>query len=458
MRQRWQATLALLLLAAGPGHAGPVVLISIDGLRPGDVLEADKRGLKLPNLRKFLADGAHATSVIGVLPTVTYPSHTTLLTGVSPARHGIASNTTFDPLQINQGGWYWYAEDIKVPTLWDAARAKGLSVGNVHWPVSVGAKSITWNLPQLWRTGHPDDDKLNRALATPGLVEAMSARLGPYAHGIDEDVAADETRGRFAVDLIATKRPDFATVYLTAYDHDQHGFGPDTDGAHRTIERIDAIVGRVIAAARAARPDVTIAIVSDHGFAPTTTEASLYRPFIDAGLMRIGKDGKIASWDAVPWNSGGSIAVVLARPDDAALAAKVRQLIDTLANRPDSFIARVIDRAEIARMGGNPQAALYIDLKPGFLAGGFDDATAPMVRPAKYRGMHGYFPAAAAMRSSFFITGPGIAAGRDLGEVDMRAIAPTLAKVLGVTLDSAEARPLVLAPRSASKALAAAKP
>lgn len=84
---------ALLALAPLPALAEPVLLISIDGLRPGDVLEADKRGLALPNLRRFLTEGAHASGVTGVLPTLTYPSHTTLMTGVSPGKHGIVSNT-----------------------------------------------------------------------------------------------------------------------------------------------------------------------------------------------------------------------------------------------------------------------------------------------------------------------------------------------------------------------------
>lgn len=446
MTSRWLAAVALLI-AASSAQAGPVLLISIDGLRPGDVHHAEQRGLKLPNLRKFLTEGAHASAVIGVLPTVTYPSHTTLLTGVSPARHGIVSNTTFDPLNINQGGWFWYAEDIKVPTLWDAARAKGLTVGNVHWPVSVGAKSITWNLPQLWRTGHPDDEKLNYALATPGLLDALDGKLGRYARGIDEDIDSDETRGRFAEALLSTKHPDFTTVYLTAYDHDQHRFGPDTAEAHATIERIDAIVGRLVLAARAARPDMTIAIVSDHGFAATTTEVNLYRTFIDAGLITIGTNGKISAWHAVPWNSGGSIAIVLAKPDDKALANRVRAMLDKLAAQPDSFIANVIDHEEILRMGGNPQAQFYINLKTGFLAGAFDSPDTPTMRPAKYKGMHGYFPASAAMRSTFLLTGPGIAAGRDLGEIDMRAIAPTLAQILGVRLPDTDVGALTLSER-----------
>ena len=104
----------------------PVIVISIDGLMPDYVLEADKRGLKIPNLRRLLREGAFATGVVGVTPTVTYPSHTTLLTGVSPAKHGIATNTPFDPYSKNMGGWYWYAEDVKVPTLWEVAGKAGL--------------------------------------------------------------------------------------------------------------------------------------------------------------------------------------------------------------------------------------------------------------------------------------------------------------------------------------------
>ena len=177
---------ALLAITPLPALAEPVLLISIDGLRPGDVLEADKRGLALPNLRRFLTDGAHASGVTGVLPTLTYPSHTTLMTGVSPAKHGIVSNNSFDPMQINQGGWYWYAQDVKVPMLWDAAAKAGLSTGNIHWPVSVAAKGISWNLPQIWRTGHADDAQLLDALATPGLKAELERAVGqPYAMGID---------------------------------------------------------------------------------------------------------------------------------------------------------------------------------------------------------------------------------------------------------------------------------
>lgn len=417
--------------------AEPVLLISIDGLRPGDVLEAEKRGLKVPNLRRFLAEGAYATGVTGNLPTVTYPSHTTLITGVAPARHGIVSNTTFDPKQINFGGWYWFAQDIKAPTLWDAAHAAGLSTANVHWPVSVGVKSLTWNMPQIWRTGHGDDRKLIRALATEGLYDALEHDCGAYADGIDEGVEADENRTNFAVRLIETKKPHFLTVYLAALDHEEHLYGPGSAQANAVLERLDAAVGKLVSAEMAARPDATVAVVSDHGFVGTDTEINLFRPFMDAGLIKLGADGKVASWEAMPWPSGGSIAVVLARPDDAALTTTVGNLLDKLAKDTNAKIGRIANRAEIAAMGGNPQASFYIDLKPGALAGNFA-ADAPLAKPSRYKGMHGYFPGMPEMRSTFLIMGKGVAKGRNLGALDMRAVAPTIAAKLGVAMADAQ--------------------
>lgn len=436
-----------LLCSAAPVAvlAEPVLLISIDGLRPGDVLEAEKRGLKIPNLRRFLKEGAYATGVTGNLPTVTYPSHTTLITGVAPARHGIVSNNTFDPKQVNYGGWYWFAEDIKAQTLWDAAHKAGLSTGNVHWPVSVGVKSLTYNLPQIWRSGHGDDRKMIKALSTDGLYEALEHDCGAYADGIDEGIDGDETRAKFAARLIETKKPDFVTVYLAALDHEEHLFGPGSAQAGAVLERLDAVVGKLAAAEIAAHPDAAIAVVSDHGFVATDTEINLFRPFIDAGLITLGADGKVASWEAMPWPSGGSIAVALARPDDAALTAKVGALLDKLAADPQARIARVAGQADIARMGGNPQAAFFVDLKPGALAGGFA-ADAPLARPSRYKGMHGYFPAMPEMRSTFLMMGKGVAKGRNLGEIDMRAIAPTLARQLGTSLPDAQAAALRIEP------------
>ena len=424
-----------LLLTAAPALAGPVLMISVDGLRPGDVIQAEKIGLAVPNLKHMMTDGAYAEGVTGVLPTLTYPSHTTLVTGVTPARHAIGNNLSFDPLNINQIGWYWYGEDIKAPTLWSAARAAGLITLNVHWPVSVAAP-VTYNLPQIWRTGHEDDRKLMRALATPGLLESLEAKLGPYAQGIDESVEGDENRVRFAIELIAEKRPAFTTIYLASVDHNEHAFGPGSPEALAAIARNDAMIGRLTAAARAAESDVTVVVVSDHGFQPVATDINLITPFIAAGLVTVDASGKITDWQAEPWFMGGSAGVVLKRPDDPALIAKVTALLDGLKVDPDMGIGAILDRDAIAKMGGSTLCSFLISFRPGFEPG--HDPHAPKRTPSTYKGMHGYLPSEPSMRSSLFVEGPGLQRHGNLGQIDMRAIAPSVARILGVTFSRAE--------------------
>lgn len=426
---------ALAALVPAASQAEPVLLISIDGLQPADVIEAEKRGINIPNLKRFVKEGSYASGVTGVLPSVTYPSHATLVTGVSPAEHGIIGNTGFDPMQINQSGWYWYAADYKVPTLWDAAAKAGLKTANVHWPVTVGQPSIRYNLPQIWRTGHEDDIKLMKVLATPGLVDRLESSLGvSYAQGIDESIAGDENRARFAQALILAEKPDFMTAYFTALDHEQHEKGPDTKDAHQILERIDAIVGKLVAAQLKVHPDAVIAIASDHGFAATTTEINLYRAFIDAGLIKLGADGKIKEWQAAPWNSGGSSAIMLADPADEALVARVEALLKKLKSDPANRIAAIADRNEIMRMGGNPKASFYVNFDFGAYGGGFKGKDAPLLSASGSKGTHGYFQSGGNMRSSFLIMGKGVTAGKNLGEIDMRSIAPMLADKLGVAL------------------------
>lgn len=428
------------LLATGEAAASPVLLISLDGLRPGDVAQAKTRGLKLPTLSALAEQGASAQGVIGVLPTLTYPSHTTLITGVSPARHGISNNLTFDPDAKNQTGWYWYASDVRVPTLWTAAHAKGLTTANVHWPVSVGASDIDVNLPQIWRTGTADDAKLLAALATPGLLADLERRVGePYAQGIDESVEGDANRVRFAATILTTRKPAFMTVYLAGIDHEEHRSGPGSAAANTAIEQTDALVGQLIAAARAAMPDVTIVLVSDHGFQWVTTDINLFKPFLDAGLITLGPDGKPTAWQAMPWLAGGTAAIRLARPDDTALVEKVRGVLATMATDPAYHITAILDRSATAKAGGASEASFFVALQPGFETG--RDPAAPVAKPSTYKGMHGYLPSDPAMRSTLIVAGPGIA-HRDLGIVDMRAVAPSIARVLGVKLPDAEAKPV----------------
>ncbi|HEU4389293.1 MAG TPA: ectonucleotide pyrophosphatase/phosphodiesterase, partial [Blastocatellia bacterium] len=325
------ATLLALLLAGSTSPwrtdsakpAPPVVLISIDGLKPDYVLQADRHGLKIPNLRRFVSQGAFASSVAGVLPTVTYPSHTTMVTGVWPSQHGILANEPFDPFGKNLGGWYWYAEDIKVPTLWDAAARAHLVTSSVDWPATVGA-NITHNIVQYWRAETSEDVKVIRALSSPGLLSEAERALGPYPDGNDYTVPADVRRAAFNVYVLQKKKPRFHLCYLSGLDTEQHGSGPYSAKTFAALEEIDKLVGQIRLAAENTNGGAAVTcVVSDHGFARSDHEFNINAALREAGLIDLDEKGKVKSWRAFAWYSGGAAAVMLRDPSDSDTREKV---------------------------------------------------------------------------------------------------------------------------------------
>jgi predicted AlkP superfamily pyrophosphatase or phosphodiesterase len=433
---------AMPWLTAAQEKASPLlVVISVDGLRPDYVTAADAHGAKVPHLRKFLHDGMYAMGVTGVIPTVTYPSHTTLITGVWPAKHGILANQTFDPLQKNHEGWYWYAEDIRVPTLWDAAAAAGRTTASIQWPVTVGAK-INWNIPEIWRAGTPEDAKLLRVVSTPGLLAEGKAAIGEYRGGIDATPESDEVRGKYAVWILENKRPGLLTLHLIALDHIEHEAQPFSPKAMVVLERLDAVIGKVWEAAERVAPGhAFVAVVSDHGFANYDQQLNLFPAFQKAHLFSVDDKGKISDWRAMPWETGGSAAIVLKDPKNGLTAATVRTLLTKLAADPANGIDRVLEGEELHRKGGYPNASFFLGLKPGWRTG--SGLTGPVVSSIKAGGTHGELPDLPEMRAAFFLVGPGVPAGKNLGLIDMRDIAPTLAKEAGLSLPTADGTPLL---------------
>jgi predicted AlkP superfamily pyrophosphatase or phosphodiesterase len=450
------AAMAALALAAptlaAPVHAAPVLMISVDGMKPEYVTRADEHDLKIPFLRSLLADGTYADGVAGVWPTITYPSHTTLLTGVTPAEHGIYNNLEFDPRHTFGDAWFWYAHEIHAPTLWQAAHRAGLTTASVGWPVSVGATDVDFLIPEYWRNFRPTPDlnpadrELIAALSRPeDLLRTLESSLGPYLMGNDTGIAADETKTRFALEIIREHKPRFMTIHLSSLDDAEHGHGPFSAEADADLEAIDGMLSRLVAAARSADPAAVALVVSDHGFVALTHVVHLYIPFLESGLIeaKIDPDTKnpvVEDWRAVPWTAGGMAAVVLHNPADQSTIAQVRDLLHGLAANPLNGIAEVLERGAIAERGAFPNASFLVVMQPGYYLGA--NTSGPLVTAIAGHGGHGFAPTDPDMHAALFVVGKGIASHRDLGLIDMRQIAPTVADLLGVPLPTAKAKPL----------------
>jgi predicted AlkP superfamily pyrophosphatase or phosphodiesterase len=448
---------SIFLLMVTAAHAAPVLMISIDGLKPEYITQADAHGMKIPYLRTLLVNGTYAEGVVGIWPTVTYPSHTTLLTGVWPDEHGITNNLEFDPLQKFGGAWNWYAAGIRAPTLWQAAHRAGLRTASVGWPVSVGAADVDVLIPEYWRdknvssSSDPQDRMLMAALARPDtLLEQLEATAGPYMNGNDTSIGGDETKTRYALEILRRFKPGFMTLHLSSLDDAQHAHGPFSPEACADLEAIDGMIARLAQQEFDLDPSAVVVIVSDHGFMNITHYVNLAVPFLQAGLAEgslnpVTREPEISSWKAEPWMAGGMAAIMLHDPSDHATEQQVHDMLAKLAADPANGIAEVLDREATHKRGAFPDAAFLVVFQPGYYAG--TALSGNLITPVPgTRGSHGFSPEYPEMRASFFAEGAGIARHRDLGVVDMRQIAPTVAGILHAAMPTAKATPLHVAP------------
>lgn len=361
----------------------PLLLISIDGMDHRYLRDRDALGLRIPNLRKLLGSAAWADAgVIGVMPTVTFPSHTAIVTGVPPHVHGILDNN-----QASTGERYFESSLIKVPTLWDAARKAGRKTAAIHWPVTVDAP-IDWNVPEYFkrRLGHGMDWDSTAAKTTPGLMARMTEKYP----SMPQEWVDDRVRTLATIYLLKYEKPDFVLLHLVDHDGEAHDTGPFTSHAKAVLERTDELIGEILAVTP---KNFAVAIVSDHGF------EHVRKPL------------------AVKAKGPAAIRGPLAVTNDAGVAAQWRT----------AAIGREIPAAEWKRVMPHlpvPAAAF----EPAEHVTFVKDEVPQNFKP---RGDHGYWPLRRDYRSTFLVTGKGIRIER-LGEIEMTSIAGRLAAILEI--------------------------
>jgi predicted AlkP superfamily pyrophosphatase or phosphodiesterase len=422
---------AVLVPARAANDVPRVLLVSIDGLMPvryTDPPSDGGAGARIPVLRHLMTEGVWADSVIGVTPTLTYPSHTTLVSGVPPAVHGIYDNRILDPEGVSNIAWYWYARDIKVQTLATAAHSRGLRAAAVSWPVSVGL-DIDYNVPEFWRSAHPETITLLRALSTPrDIIDAAEIAQG-HPFGFPQ---TDRQRTDMAKFMIRTYQPEMMLVHLFDTDSASHAFGPGSEQARAALERVDGYIGELLETLKNAGllAATHVVIASDHGFLATSKQLQLNAAFLKAGLLTVNDRGTITSWQAYFHPSGG-MGFIYLNTQDPAVRDRVWALLQQLALDPANGIRKVYSREELDKAASHPDAMFAVDMADGFYTGLGTDT---LIAPTKDKGGHGFDPDRPALRASFIFAGPTVARRGSIGTIRMTQIAPTLARILGVGL------------------------
>ena len=429
--------IAIAVLAAAPlvCAAQHVAVISVDGLGASELGSASRCLAADATIRKLAKQGAWAEGVTGVLPTVTYPSHATLVTGADPVTHGVIDN--------GAPGRFWLQDraDIRADTLWDAAQREGRTVAIVTWPSTYGAQ-VDWLIPEdLAPRINPQEDI--RKGATPGLFDALSAAVGApalmhFGHP-DSGTPLDRMTATFAAEVVRRHKPRLLLAHFLDYDHRMHAAPFTRDDACQALARIDAWIAHLVGAYREAglAQETTFFIVSDHGF--VAVERSINAPAMLRqadweGFAPGKKPGEVFEFKY----TGGALALYPLQPQPPEWMEKVRAHFRPRLERAHGDRLRWIAPEQASAWGGFPGAAMVLCARPGITLRAMPEAeTALLVEPGRFQGAHGYCPDEPAMDAVFVASGRGVRAAGNIGRLRMKDVAPTIAAFVGAKLRDA---------------------
>lgn len=361
----------------------PLLLVSIDGLHPDRINPADA-----PNLARLATTGVQARWMTPSYPSLTFPNHYTIATGLRPDRHGIVHNSmsdaelgTFrlsDREAVGTSAW-WGGEPI-----WVGAENAGLPTATMFWPGSEA--EVAGVRPTRWHVYEESVPAVERAETVAGWL-------------LEED----------------DSRPRLATLYFHAVDTAAHTYGPDSEEARAALAETDAALGRLLARLEdgGRLQHTNIIVVSDHGMAPVPPGNQVsVSDLVTMDEARITSIGQVVQVQANP----GFEAVVEAR----------------LLGRHEHYECWRREALPARwHYGTHPRIpAIVCQMDEGW------DAVLPHVIEPRakggMRGSHGYDPALPSMRAVFIANGPAFRQGAVIDPIDNVDVYPLMTRLLGI--------------------------
>jgi predicted AlkP superfamily pyrophosphatase or phosphodiesterase len=435
-----------LFIAVSPAraadrHVKHVVLVSVDGLSASYL--TDQRA-QMPNLRSMAKQGVSAQGMVTTFPSVTWPSHTSLITGTFPARHGVIGNSVWNretQQEVKYIGDPVLTKDeaIRVPTLYDVAHKAGLSTASVIWPCSNGAQTLNWMIPDSNKT------EIHARYTTPGFADELAAagvdisKLGEWGWGKQHSTNRDIVYTQVTKHLLTQHNVELILLHLITPDGVEHGYGPNTPAAYQAVAESDQRLGEIRDALQ--QPpfagNSTMFVVSDHGFAPYE---KLIRPNVvlkDLGLIKTDAKNKVTERSAWCVAQGGSAFIYVL--DDERRTEITAMLADRLGGVEG--VLNVMSPSEFTQLGvpdpgSNPEAPhLVLTTGPGY---SFDNSVkgSAVADAGGHKGSHGHDPRPDYMHATFVAVGRGIKPDTKLEFIRNVDVAPTIAYLLGLQMDT----------------------
>ena len=342
-------------------RAPTVILVSLDGFRWDYLGRAPT-----PNLDRLIARGVRARWMTPVFPTLTFPNHYTIVTGLYPEHHGIVGNRFVDPT----GTRFAYTDTVAVrdprwwggEPVWVTAERQGVHAGTHFWP---GSEAVIGGVQPSFTK------RYDGTVPNASRVQTLLSWL----------------------DLPGDRRPRFLTLYLSDADDAGHRNGPDAPEMLGAIRAVDSAVGLLVRGLERRRilGRVNIVVVSDHGMAPTSPQRLVYvEDYVDTARVDLIQSG----------------ALVMVSPRDGA----VDRLYEALRRAPHVAFFRRADLPARLHYSSNPRIAPIV----GLVDEGWEFTTHGAIsrRQGGFDGgEHGYDSALPSMRAIFIAAGPAFRRG-----------------------------------------------
>lgn len=423
--------------AQSPAAGNHIVIISLDGFTARALADP---AVPLPNLRRLAAAGAMAKTMRPVNPTVTWANHTAMITGVTPAKHGVVYNG----LLVREPGlpprvepWRDKSEMVHAQTLYDVAHARGLTTAQVDWVAIWNAPTVTWEFRE-----RPDP---NGPIAQEMVAAGIVTREDVETFASKNIVLRDHIWTEAAAHIIRVHKPNLMMFHLLTLDSVQHRYGPDTLAAQSTMAHLDAQVGAIVKAVEEAGigDRTTFFVVSDHGFKRVKRQINPNVALVKEGLVQVA-DGKVVKADAWVMPEGGSAIAYVTAPDpDAKISARLKTAL-----RGIEGIDKSIEPSDYTSLGlplpssSDQMGELFLTAKDGYA---FTASVAGEVVTEASEGSlgtHGYISTDPELGAIFIASGRGIKPGVSLESVSTIDLAATMAQLLGFELKEVEGRVL----------------
>ncbi len=422
-----------------------VIVFSCDAM----VYEDIEYLLTKPRFKALFESGSAVKRMRTIYPSVTYPCHTSMSTGAYPNKHGVTNNNKLCPGQLKNVPWNWFADAIKCPDIFTAAKRAGLTTACLFWPVTAGHKDIDYNIPEYWPQSEDDTKKacFLRAGTSEELWNTVVAKnienVKVRTHPDTDQFLIDS-----ACDIIKLYKPHLMMIHTGDVDAYRHRNGLFNAAVTRGVEDTERWLFDLIEATKEAGTydQTNFFLISDHGQLEIVRNIKPNVMLADHGLITVNEDGSLADWKAYCHSTGLSAQVKLRDPSDKETYNKTYDLLKYMCDEGIYGISRVMTAEEADKeehLAGDFSFVLESDGYSSFS----EDWRRPMVAPMDLsdyrlgRATHGHHPDKGP-QPVFFGFGPDIKRGVVLERRNTVDEAPTYAKILGAEMPWADGSPI----------------